>query len=53
MIKLAKYQCLNCNATWESKPGPITQKDGSGCPACGLLWIKWLNYETDFVRKEK
>ena len=35
----AKFQCLKCLYTWESKPGPTT------CPICEHLYVKWLNYE--------
>lgn len=35
----AHYRCLQCQHEWHGKAGP-TQ-----CPACGHLYVKWLNYE--------
>ena len=35
----AHFKCLRCNCRWKSEPGP-TQ-----CPACGHLYVKWINYE--------
>ena len=43
---LAKYKCLKCDYEWKQKPEPVI------CPVCKHLYIKWVNYETDFVRKK-
>ena len=36
---IARYRCQKCSHEWREPAGP-TQ-----CPACGHLYVKWLNYE--------
>ena len=43
-MDLARFQCLKCFYLWQSRPGPTE------CPACGHVYVKWLNYEE--MRKE-
>ncbi len=55
-MSLAVYQCLSCDLEWQQPLGPsigwtgdglFIQPDAppNGCPGCGHLYMKWLNYE--------
>ncbi len=62
--KPASYKCLRCDCNWEQMLGPSTgwTKEGlaiyedsppNGCPVCGHLYIKWINYKDfDIYRKK-
>jgi hypothetical protein len=43
--KLASYRCCQCSYEWQQPPGP-TQ-----CMNCGFLYVKWLNFESDFQKR--
>lgn len=51
--KIAHYKCPVCDCNWEQKQGSVDPPP-RGCPMCGSLYIKWLNYEDfDITLKRK
>lgn len=40
----AHYRCLNCAHEWHQEPTMVT------CGSCGHLYIKWVNFETEFQK---
>lgn len=42
----AEYKCLGCGYEWACWPKPpMLYECGYRCPACGNLYVKWMNYE--------
>lgn len=46
----AKYRCLKCGYEWEEAPVNNKLPGPTRCPKCGHQYVKWLNYEEEFVR---
>ncbi len=47
------YRCLACGHEFRAPPGPVElgPRDGA-CPRCDHLYIEWLTYEQNFVKKK-
>jgi len=44
----ARLKCQRCGHEWIAPAGP---EEGS-CPACGYLYVTWLNYD-ELIRKKR
>ncbi len=61
MPKVAKYRCLKCDHEWSQLQGGSKGWGPDGraiqpdpppvkCRSCGHLYLKWLNYDSEFAR---
>ena len=48
----ARFRCMRCPHEWSGQPGPSLrpprEKESNPdtiCPACGSLYMTWLNFE--------
>lgn len=53
-MKVAEYEC-ECGCQWKEEIPQIQTKQpfqigANDCPNCGSLYVKWINYEKDFVK---
>lgn len=55
-MKLAHNRCRACKHEWHDGPGQFATVTGPNnrieCPKCGSLYWDWLNYQSDFAKKE-
>ena len=42
--KIAHNKCLKCEYEWFDYPGTLANYYKDGCPKCGSIYWKWLNY---------